>query len=201
MTVDPNRLDGRIRDGATVDKEALESLISKHYEGLRLLIIRKVRDSHVASDILNGAITKTLEHLKVNRLANPDQLAGWVYRVAINDLRNHLRNMNTRSDVRVGTEVLESLTGDSDTSDAVAEAKLASLVRAVIEQLSTERDRTIIRRFYLDEADKEDICREQGNLSPLHFDRVIHRARKRMKQLLQRHGFKRSDFFLLLCAA
>lgn len=186
--------------GAPIDRVSLERLINDNYEGLRLLLIKKVRDPHTAADLLNGAIVKSLEHLSANRIGNPDQLAGWVYRVAINDLRNHMRNMHTRSDVRSGEEALESLPGDRDASDGAAETKLAALVRAVIEQLPTERDRVIVRRFYLDEADKEEICREQDNLSPLHFDKVIHRARVRMKELLQKRGFRRNDFFVFVCA-
>jgi RNA polymerase sigma-70 factor, ECF subfamily len=187
--------------GAPMDRASLERLINDNYQGLRLLLTRKVRDPHTAADLLNGAIVKSLEHLTANRISNPDQLAGWVYRVAINDLRNHMRNMHTRRDVRSGEEALQSLPGDRDASDGAAETKLAALVRAVIEQLPTERDRVIVRRFYLDEADKEEICREQHNLSPLHFDKVIHRARARMKELLQKRGFRRNDFFMFLCLA
>jgi len=177
------------------------ALIKEHYYGLQLLLVKKTRNPETAADILNGAIAKTLEHLQANRISNPEQIAGWVYRVALNDLRNHRRNMNTRGGVRDADEVLESLPGDGDASDGVTESKLASLVRQIIEQLPTERDRIIIKRFYLDEADKEDICREQNNLSPLHFDRVIHRARQRMKELIEKQGLKRTDFFLMLCAA
>jgi RNA polymerase sigma-70 factor, ECF subfamily len=187
--------------GAPIDRASLERLINDNYEGLRLLLTKKVRDPHTAADLLNGAIVKTLEHLSANRISNPDQLAGWVYRVAINDLRNHLRNMHTRSDLRGSDETLEALPGDRDASDGATETKLAALVRAVIEQLPTERDRLIVKRFYLDEAEKEEICREQQNLSPLHFDKVIHRARARMKELLQKRGFRRNDFFVFLCAA
>ena len=184
-----------------LDKASLERLINDNYEGLRLLLIKKVRDPHTAADLLNGAIVKSLEHLTANRISNPDQLAGWVYRVAINDLRNHMRNMHTRSEVWSGDEALESVPGDRDASDGATETKLAALVRAVIEQLPIERDRIIVKRFYLDEADKEEICREHHNLSPPHFDKVIHRARVRMRELLQKRGFRRNDFFMLLCVA
>jgi RNA polymerase sigma-70 factor, ECF subfamily len=196
-----NQAPPRPESGPTIDRASLEKLISEHYEGLRLLLSKKVRDPQTAADILNGAITKSLEHLIADRIANPEQLAGWVYRVAINDLRNHLRNMHTRGHVPDSQETLESLPGDGDASHGAAETKMASLVRAVIEQLPTERDRLIIKRFYLDEADKEEICREQQNLSPLHFDKVVHRARTRMKELLEKRGLRRNDFFLLLCAA
>jgi RNA polymerase sigma-70 factor (ECF subfamily) len=177
------------------------ALIKEHYYGLQLLLLKKTRNPETAADILNGAIAKTLEHLKANRISNPEQIAGWVYRVALNDLRNHRRNMNTRGGVSNPDEVLETLSGEGDASDGVVESKLAALVRQIIEQLPTERDRIIIKRYYLDEANKEQICREQGNLSTLHFDRVIHRARQRMKDLMEKQGLKRTDFFLMLCAA
>jgi RNA polymerase sigma-70 factor (ECF subfamily) len=184
-----------------VDSNRIESLIRDHYTGLHLLIIKKVRDPQVAADLLNGAIAKTLEHLQANRIGNPDQIAGWVYRVALNDLSNYRRNMNNRGAVRDGEEVLQTVSGEGDASDGVSESKLASLVRRIIEQLPTERDRQIIKRFYLDEADKEEICSEFPGLSTLHFDRVIHRARQRMKELMEKSGLKRSDFFSMLCAA
>jgi len=190
-----------IGEGSAMDRAALETLIKEHYPGLRLLLLQKVRDPHVAADILDGAITKSWEHLKANRVGEPERFAGWVYRVALNDWRNYRRNMNTRGAIQDSMEALEALPGDSDASDGVAESKLAALVRIVIGRLPTERDRTIIKRFYLDEASKEEICKENDNLSPLHFDRVIHRARQRMKELLQKHGFKRSDFFSFLCVA
>jgi len=186
---------------SSVSHARVAALIKEHYAGLRLLILKKVRDPQTAADLLNGAIAKTLEHLQANRIGNPDQIAGWVYRVALNDLNNYRRNMNTRGGVRDSEETLEALSGEGDASDGVAESRLASLVRQIIEKLPTERDRAIIKRFYLDEADKDEICREQPGLSALHFDRVIHRARQRMKELMEKQGLKRTDFFLMLCAA
>lgn len=184
----------------TLSHAKIERLLKQHYSGLHLLLQRKVRDPHTASDLLNGAIAKTLEHLQANRISNVDQIAGWVFRVALNDLNNHRRNMNTRGAVRDGEELLPTLRGEGDASDGVAESKIASLVREVIEQLPTERDRAIIKRFYLDEADKETICREHNGLSALHFDRVIHRARQRMREIMEKKGLKLTDFFLMLCA-
>src|ERR1700733_7111098 len=91
-------------EGPAMDRAALEILIKEHYPGLRLLVLKKVRDPHVAADILAGAISKSWEHLKANRVGDPDKFAGWVYRVALNDLRNYRRNMNTRDGVRGALE-------------------------------------------------------------------------------------------------
>jgi DNA-directed RNA polymerase specialized sigma24 family protein len=59
----------------------------------------------------------------------------------------------------------------------------AALVRQVLQELGNERDRQILLRFYLAEDDKERIAGDLG-LSGLQFNRVLHRARQRYKELL-----------------
>jgi len=54
-------------------------------------------------------------------------------------------------------------------------------------------------RFYLDEEDRETICREMA-LTPAQFARVIHRARGRLRQLMEAEGMKSSDYYSLLLA-
>ena len=65
----------------------------------------------------------------------------------------------------------------------------------VIREMSSQRDRAILVRFYLDEEDKETLCRDLG-LSPLQFDKILHRARGRLRKLLEAGGLGRKD---LLC--
>ena len=60
--------------------------------------------------------------------------------------------------------------------------------------MPSARDRTILVRLYLDEEDKDVICRELG-LSPAHFASVLHRARQRLKDMLEAEGLKRTDLF------
>ena len=55
-------------------------------------------------------------------------------------------------------------------------------------------DRTILVRFYLDEADKDEICRELS-LTSAQFASVLHRARLRLKDLLEAEGLKGTDMF------
>jgi RNA polymerase sigma-70 factor (ECF subfamily) len=64
----------------------------------------------------------------------------------------------------------------------------------IIRSMPSERDRRILVRFYLDEEDKDVICREL-KLTPAQFASVLHRARLRLKDLLESHGINRSDLF------
>jgi hypothetical protein len=59
----------------------------------------------------------------------------------------------------------------------------------------------VLVRFYLDGTDKQQLCRELG-LSPKHFDRVLMRARSRLRTIIERRAphlalFPRINAFLL----
>ncbi len=58
------------------------------------------------------------------------------------------------------------------------------MVREVLQDLSTERDRQILTRYYLADQDKDDICREL-ELPEDHFKRVLFRARQRYRTLYE----------------
>lgn len=189
----------RVETGSSVSKERIAALIKTHYVGLHLLVSRSTRDPAIAADILNDAIATALEHLREQRISQPEQIAGYIYQVALNHLRNHRRKMDERIDKRVDATALDNVAGSAQADEAVDDTELARQVRQVIGELPTARDRLIVKRFYLDEDDKDAICRDLG-LSPLHFDKVVFRARQRMKALLEKRGFKATDFFPVLCA-
>ena len=66
----------------------------------------------------------------------------------------------------------------------------------MLQELNSPRDREILVRFYLQEEEKDAICRDLG-LEADQFDKVLHRARARLKELLESHGLQKSDFFML----
>lgn len=185
-----------------MNQESVAALIEKQYSGLLTLLRRKLRDEQLAQDALNQALVTSLEHVQAGRVADLSMIGGYVFQVAMNQMRNHRRKMEERSERRADPSVVDTLP-DVDVSPGVAcDLALAGGVRSIIESLPTPRDREIVKRFYLDEDEKDAICHDLG-LSPLHFDKVMFRARQRMKSLLEAKGFRRSDFFsvLVLCFA
>jgi RNA polymerase sigma-70 factor (ECF subfamily) len=58
----------------------------------------------------------------------------------------------------------------------------------MIREMKVERDRELLRDYFEYDKSKEQICREL-ELKPEHFDRVLFRARQRLKQIIQlKHG-------------
>jgi RNA polymerase sigma-70 factor, ECF subfamily len=179
-----------------IDRAAVEALIAKHYTGLRLLIQRRVGDAEVAADILNQAACTAWEKWQNGQVRRPEEIGGYIFQVAMNLLRNRRRSIADRADRRVDSEVLGHLPGNADATDRWLEKKIAARVKDLLQDLSSPRDREILVRFYLREEEKEAICRDLG-LEADQFDKVLHRARGRLKELLEASGVQRSDLFML----
>jgi RNA polymerase sigma-70 factor (ECF subfamily) len=173
----------------------IEALIATEYVGLRLLIARRAGDEEVAADLLNDAICTTWEKWQAGQIQHPEQIAGFIFQVAMNHLRNHRRMMAERADKRAPQEALEALESEPGADDAV-ENHIAAQVKALILSMDSTRDRAVLVRFYLDEEDRETICGEL-RLTGAQFARILHRARARLKRLVESAGLRRSDLFSL----
>jgi RNA polymerase sigma-70 factor (ECF subfamily) len=178
------------------DRAEIEALIAREYVGLRLHLTRRTGDAHVAADLLNEAICTTWEKWAAGRIARPQQIVGYIFQVALNLLRNHRRLVSERPEKRVDVTACEGLASAAATDDAV-ETHIAARVKELIRGMGSVRDRTILVRFYLDEEDRETICRDL-QITPAQFAKVLHRARTRLRTLLESDGLKRSDLFSVL---
>jgi RNA polymerase sigma-70 factor (ECF subfamily) len=89
-----------------------------------------------------------------------------------------------RGDLRE-PEKLSGFICNIDPLQRVLSAEKAAIVRRILDELRSSRDRDVLYRFYLAEQDKEQICRELG-LTSLHFNRVLFRARERYKELYEK---------------
>jgi RNA polymerase sigma-70 factor (ECF subfamily) len=73
----------------------------------------------------------------------------------------------------------------ADAVNQLLQQEQAAMVRTVLGELESDRDREILFRFYLAEDDKERICRDLG-LTAVHFNRVLFRARERFGELYRK---------------
>ena len=169
--------------------------VYRDFPGLRALILRRVRDPELAADILQDAAVTTLEKLRNGEIAHPENLGGYLYRVALNHLRNHRRK--DRSAISSADALDELPASENDAAwDDVRGRQWATAARRMLEEMPLARDRDMLVRFYLDDEDRETICRELG-LSEEHFNRVIFRARNRFRELIEHRGFRKADLLTI----
>ncbi|HVN46493.1 MAG TPA: sigma-70 family RNA polymerase sigma factor [Steroidobacteraceae bacterium] len=170
--------------------------VYRDFPGLRALILRRVRDPEVAADILQDAAVTTLEKLRTGEIAHPENLGGYLYRVALNHLRNHRRKDRSALSSADGLEELPASESDTDW-ERVRGRQWATAARRMLDEMPVARDREVLVRFYLDDEDREKICHEL-QLTEEHFNRVIFRARNRFRELVEHRGFRKADLLSII---
>jgi RNA polymerase sigma factor (sigma-70 family) len=158
-----------------------------------------------AEDLTQETLHIVVERVRAGTIDDPRKVfsfaASTARNLALNAARKALRQQ-TVVDSELVDELAQNLEMEqSDLSDS-DDRQLAEAVVAVLEELPTERDRLVLMRFYLDGVDKQVLCRELG-LSPKHFDRVLMRARTRLRTIIERRAphlalFPRISSFLLV---
>ena len=174
-----------------------QQVILRNMAGLRAQLARVTGNMELASDLLQDAVVTALQKLRAGQISDPAHLDGYVYRVALNHLRNYRRKDRSRT---ATSEELSEPVESTESSRPVKDLEVdqwARLVKQLLQQVPLARDRELLVRFYLDEESKQELCQAFG-LTELHFNRVIHRARDRFKDLLQRRGLTKSDFLSIV---
>jgi RNA polymerase sigma-70 factor (ECF subfamily) len=181
-----------------------QQVILRNMAGLRTQLARVTGSAELASDLLQDAVVTALQKLRAGQISDPAHLDGYVYRVALNHLRNYRRKDRSHT---ANSEELAEPVESTESSRPVKELEAdqwARLVKQLLREVPLARDRELLVRFYLHEESKQELCQAFG-LTELHFNRVIHRARDRFRELLQRRGLSKSDFLsiagILLLAA
>jgi len=171
-------LASRIRTG---DREAEAELVGRYQRGVTLLLRRSAGDPSLAEDLAQETFRIALEKIRRGDLREPEKLAGFLCSLARNLSIEHFRKASSQR--TSGSPPEDSVRGDEpDPLERLIRAEQARIVRGILTELPTERDRQILLRFYLAEEDKSAICRDLG-LTSLHFNRVLFRARERYREL------------------
>lgn len=158
-----------------------------HYFGpkIEFILRRRLRDPILAADLRQDTLITVIERLRDKGVDEPEKLAAFIYKTAEYLANNHGRRRQRRN-THADTDHIEDTPSAAPLlADQIEREELARLVRESMKDLNQPRDRQLLRRFYLSEEDKADLCREY-DVTPAHFDRVLYRARQRFGELLKR---------------
>jgi len=159
---------------------AEEDLVRRYQGAVFSIVSALTSGSWGAEDLVQETFRVVIEKIRGGSVREPERLAGFICAVA--------RNVAVAQRRRISELPLEGQTepaGNPHQLAGMIEQETARIVRELVREMRPERDREILFRFYLEEQDKETICAELG-LTSLHFNRVLHRARERFRELWNR---------------
>jgi RNA polymerase sigma-70 factor (ECF subfamily) len=176
-------------------REAETALVRRLQPGLRLVLQRAVGGNlELARELCQETLVILIKRLRTEGLTDPAELAAFAAQTARNlAIANHRKEARRRTDANL--EAIESVPDPRrDQTEQVAAGRLGAIVHRLLGELPTDRDRTVLKRYYLQEELKADICRDL-DMSDLAFNQILFRARNRFRDLLSSAGIGKEDVF------
>lgn len=178
-SAEPEDLVERIRTG---DQSAEAELAERWGRGVRVIVQRSLSDTNAIDDLCQETLLLAIRKVRNGELRESSRLPGFIAALARNLVIEHGR----RKRPAPLTDAANPSVDASQLNDLIREQR-ARKVRQVLQSLPSDRDREMLFCFYLTGEDKDSICRRLG-LSSLHFNRVLHRARERYRELYRETG-------------
>jgi RNA polymerase sigma-70 factor, ECF subfamily len=178
----------RLREG---DRETAGHFHAYFRELLLLKLRRRLRSLEAIDEVRQEVFTRCIANL--NQLNDARKLGAFVNSICNRVLMEYYRaegrteSLEEQSDIALS----ESLSNSMDA--ALDSARNTARVRRVLETLP-ERDAQILRAVFLEEADKEEICRRFG-IERDYLRVLVHRAKEKFKaHYLRRRSGRMSVF-------
>lgn len=163
------------------DKSAEKELILQYHRSLLYVLHRKDKHAIHIEDLAQDTWTIIIAKIRAGKIKHPKQLASFILQTG-----KYLQVMSFRKEERLRPDPdihLDLLIDPTQSPQLELEKKLnAKIIRRLINELPTARDRELLIRFYIEEESIEWICKDL-ELSNVHFHRVLYRARNRFKKL------------------
>jgi RNA polymerase sigma-70 factor, ECF subfamily len=166
------------------EKAAEHELIQQYSRGVSIILNRATGNGSVSEDLSQETFQIALEKIRRGEIREPERLSGFICSLARNLASNHFRR-SRRVEEFADPEAVERIAELAPSQlDRLLLKEKSKLILRLLHEM-TERDRQILYRFYIAEEDKQQICIDL-ELSSLHFNRVLHRARNRYRQLYEK---------------
>ena len=185
------------------DTAAENELVSHFRRGLYFVLRRESGDAELAQDLTQDALEKVIRNAREGKIKKPRALAHYIRHVGVYQLIDYRRKEKRRKTSTSGDVADQTASAEPCLLEKVDSEQISQLVRMLLDEMTVERDKELLRRFYLIGQDKASIANE-FEISLAHFDRVKSRALLRLRKLMTEHlkarGVLKSDVLGVLLA-
>ncbi len=176
------------------DPQAEAALFQRYRRGLLYTLSRMTADHALCEDLQQECLRLVIEKIRNGEVRKPESLNGFIRNIAKNLFIADYRKKSRRGENEDWECAPEPVDARADPHVQAARVQEAALVRVLLGELKHQRDRQLLIRFYVGQQEKEQICRDL-DLDPKIFNRILHRARQRFKELWLRKANRRLDHF------
>lgn len=165
------------------DKNAESQLIQKYSRQVLYILEKRCGDPELARDICQETFLVLLEKFRNQMIDDPSKLAAYVQQTAVNILIAS-RRKDARRQTFADTDLIDTyIDGAGNPVSDLERMSIRDSVRDSILNMKNTRDKEILYRYYIHEHDKDEICQHLG-IDFRHFDKVISRARSRLRDAI-----------------
>ena len=163
------------------DQEIETHLVNSFSRPLWVKLHAHLRSPQVIEDARQETFLRVFAYFQSGKtLGNPASLPGFVLSVCSNVCHEFLR-AHTRHEQMPATD-LEPPDKEANPEQQVVTEERKQLVASILDHLSA-KDRQVLKRVFLDEADKDEICHELG-IDREYLRLLVHRAKLRFRMAL-----------------
>lgn len=149
-------------------------------ELIQIKLRSRLRSPQAIEDVRQETFTRFFTALRAGKIQQPERLGAFVNSMCNNVLLEQYRS-GARTDSLDEDDGKDFPAKGIDLVDALDAQQMEKKVREIIEQLS-ERDRRLLREIFLEERDKDDVCRDFG-VDREYLRVLLHRAKQAFKAL------------------
>ncbi|MEM7705652.1 MAG: sigma-70 family RNA polymerase sigma factor [Pseudomonadota bacterium] len=182
------KLARRIMEG---DKIAESQFYEKYFRWLVFIIRKRYVSSPWVEDIAQEAFMVAIISLTEGKVENPNRILGFLKTTAIRIANRSVAREGKQ--LPLDPQIMSEIEASPDNVASLAEWQdLLECAKQCIKELNVPRDQEIIRRYFVLGQDKADICRDL-RLDLNHFDRVLFRAKQRLRKLFRKRHHDGSE--------
>ena len=167
----------RLRTG---DFRTQEHFVAYFSELIQLKLRSRLNSPQAIEDVRQETFTRVFVALRGGKIRQPERLGAFVNSMCNNVLLEHYRASSRDSSLE-DEEQQDFPAVSVDVLGAMAAKQMAEKIREILEEMP-ERDRRLLKEVFLDEREKDDVCRDFG-VDRDYLRVLLHRAKQSFKSL------------------
>ena len=162
------------------DFRTQEHFVAYFSELIQLKLRSRLNSPQAIEDVRQETFSRVFAALRDGKIRQPDRLGAFVNSMCNNVLLEHYR-ANSRDDSLDDDQERDFPAASVDVLGAIANQQMAEKIREILEEMP-ERDRRLLREVFLEERDKDAVCKDFGvDREYLHV--LLYRAKQSFKIL------------------